>query len=420
MLPSDLTDEAIERLDTQDPLAHCRDRFVLPETAIYLDGNSLGPLPRAAMERARVTVEEQWGQDLIASWNRHAWIDLPFSSGEKIAPLLGAGPGQVVCCDSISVNLFKLLCQCLHMQAQNDKNRKVMLSARDNFPTDLYIGQGLEQLLGSEACKLVTVPEEELEQHLGSDVAVLFLSHVNFRSGRLHDIAALTRAAHEQGVLVVWDLAHSAGVVDIALDAWGADFAVGCGYKFLNGGPGAPAFIYANQKHHHALSQPLKGWMGHQAPFDFVEKYVPASGMASFLTGTPPVLSMAVLDAALDEFSGLSVAELRRKSVALTTLFMELVSQSEELKELVCRSPALAEQRGSQLAYSHPRAWEICQALLEAGVIADFRSPDILRLGFSPLVLRYKDIADSVARLRQVMVEQTYLQPRFAQRARVT
>lgn len=413
---SDFSGKTIQQLDAQDPLAHCRERFVLPDKRIYLDGNSLGPLPKAAIRRARDTVEQQWGQDLIASWNSHAWIDLPFSTGEKIAPLIGARPGQVVCCDSISVNLFKLLCQCLQMQ----ESRSVLLSARENFPTDLYIGQGLEQLLGSQACQLVTVSEDELGQLLAGDVAVVYLSHVNFRSGRLHDIAELTRVAHDQGALVIWDLAHSTGVVEIELDAWNVDFAVGCGYKFLNGGPGAPAFIYANKRHHDFLSQPIKGWMGHQAPFDFVEQYTPASGMASFLTGTPPVLSLAVLDAALDEFAGLSVADLRHKSVALTTLFMELVSQSEELQELECRSPALAEQRGSQLAYSHPRAWEICQALLEAGVIADFRSPDILRFGFSPLILRYEDIADSVARLRKVMTGQSYLQPRFAQRARVT
>ena len=400
---------SIAELDGADTLASARERFLLPEGSIYLNGNSLGPLSKEARARALTVLDEQWGEDLIAGWNKHHWIDLPFTTGDKIAALIGAAQGQVVCCDSISVNLFKLLAQCLGQRAE----RSVILSQQDNFPTDLYIAQGLQALLGSGRCRLKTVTADQLSDALDEEVAVMLLSHVNFRNGELHDIEALTRRAHDKGVLVIWDLAHSAGVLPLALDDWNVDYAVGCGYKYLNGGPGAPAFIYANTKHHDSLQQPLQGWMGHAAPFDFDPDYRAASGIGSFLCGTPPILSMAVLDAALDVFTAYSLEAVRAKSIGLASLFAELVARQPELQSLKLLSPPQAEMRGSQLAYSHPDAYGICRAWAESGVESDFRAPDVLRIGFSPLILSYQDMADAVDRLLTVINEQRHLDSRY-------
>lgn len=398
-----------QQLDSADPLSAAREHFLLPDNCIYLNGNSLGPLSKSARARALQTLDEQWGSDLIASWNKHSWIDMPLHTGDKIGTLIGAAPGQVVCCDSISVNLFKLLAQCLSQQGQ----RSTILSQRDNFPTDLYIAQGLAGLLGSSRCQLRTVAECELDAALTEDVAVLLLSHVNFRDGKLHDIRALTERAHASGVLVIWDLAHSAGVIPLQLDDWDVDFAVGCGYKYLNGGPGAPAFIYANSKHHAVLGQPLQGWMGHAAPFEFSPEYRAASGVASFLTGTPPIISLAVLDASLDVFAELDVDQIRSKSFTLSKLFAEAVAAEPALQELKLLSPAVAQERGSQLAYSHSHAYGICRAWAASGVETDFRAPDVLRVGFSPLILSHGDLVESLERLRKVMSEHRYLAEEF-------
>ena len=413
---SSLNLKQIKDKDRNDRLAHKRDEFHLPSGRIYLNGNSLGPLPLRAKQRARELVEQQWGEDLVASWNTHGWIELPFTAGEKIAALIGAGPQQVLCCDSISINLFKLLAACLQLQS----GRRVVLSQQDNFPTDLYAAHGLQQLLGENRCELKAVGADQLRQSLTEEVAVLFLTHVNFRSGKLHDMQALTRQAQEQGILVVWDLAHSAGVLPLELDAWGVDFAVGCGYKFLNGGPGAPAFIYANRKHHNNFEQPLRGWMGHASPFDFDPGWEPARGIAQFLTGTPSILSLATLDAALDIFDDIALGDVRRKSIELGRLFLALVESHAELKDLVLESPRDAVQRGSQLAFSHPQAYAICRALNAEAVIADFRSPDLLRVGFSPLILTFEDIWRSVEILAKVVGEESYKATEFNQRLKVT
>ncbi len=408
--------QQIKDKDSDDRLAHKRDEFHLPSGRIYLNGNSLGPLPRSAKQRARELIERQWGEDLVASWNTHGWIDLPFTAGEKIAALVGAGPEQVLCCDSISINLFKLLAVCLQLQS----GRRVVLSQQDNFPTDLYAAHGLQQLLGENRCELKAVGADQLQQCLTEEVAVLFLTHVNFRSGKLHDMQALTRQAQAQGILVVWDLAHSAGVLPLALDAWGVDFAVGCGYKFLNGGPGAPAFIYANRKHHDQFEQPLQGWMGHASPFEFDPGWEPAGGIAQFLTGTPTILSLATLDAALDVFDDIAISDVRAKSTELSSLFLALVESHDELKDLVPESPRDSAQRGSQLAFSHPQAYGICRALSAEGVIADFRSPDLLRVGFSPLILTYEDIWRSVEILAKVVGKGSYKAGEFNRRLKVT
>lgn len=403
-------------LDQADPLAAKRGEFALPDNVVYLDGNSLGAMPLAAQQRSLHVVEQQWGRDLIQSWNSHDWIDLPITVGEKIAPLLGAARGQVICCDSTSVNLFKLLCCALGMQ----KDRRLVLSQTDNFPADLYIAQGLNNLSSGEICKLEVIDDTEIEARLDESVAVLMLTHVNFRSGKLHDMRRLTARAHEKGVLVIWDLAHSTGALPLELDDWGVDFAVGCGYKYLNGGPGAPAFIYAAERHHASIRQPLTGWMGHQKPFSFSGEYQPAPGVQQFLCGTPPVLSMSVMDAALEVFEGVDMEELRAKSMGLSELFIQLCQSNKHLRELILVSPQNSHDRGSQLAFAHPSAFAICQALIERGVIADFRAPDILRIGLAPLYLRYRDIWDAVQILAEIMMTRSYLQDQYSRPQKVT
>jgi len=407
---------ACEALDRADPLARKRDGFLLPEGLIYLDGNSLGALPLRARDRVRELVDAEWGRDLIRSWNTHGWIDLPTRCGERIAPLVGAAPGQVICCDSISVNLFKLLAAGLALQP----GRNRVVAAEGDFPTDHYMAQGLQWLLGDARCRLDTVPREALERSLGGDVALLMLSHVDFRSGRLEDMQALTRLAHRHGVLVVWDLAHSAGVVEVALDDCAADFAVGCGYKYLNGGPGAPSFLYVAARHQAAVRQPLSGWMGHRAPFDFEGAYEGGEGVRRFLAGTPPVLSMGVLEAALEVFGDVRIGQIRAKSLALSDLFLDLMARDPVLADFRLGTPREHTRRGSQLSLHHPEAWPICQAWAERGVIGDFRTPDILRVGFSPLYVGYADVYRAVRLLSDIMASGDWQAPRFQPRARVT
>jgi kynureninase len=412
-----ITARDIKAMDAADPLAHKRAEFQLPAGKIYLDGNSLGALPLAVIDRLQATVLEQWGEDLISSWNKHAWIDLPERVGEKIAHLtLGAAPGQVICCDSISVNLFKLLASAIKLRP----GRRVVLSAADNFPTDLYMVQGLESLVGESTSQLQQAAESDLVQTIDETVAVVLLSHVNFRSGAILPMSAITAAAHAAGALVIWDLAHSAGALPVELDKCQVDFAVGCGYKYLNGGPGAPAFIYAAKRHHSNIQQPLTGWMGHRDPFAFDPHYQAAEGMAQFMCGTPPILSLAALDAALDVLADTKSAQRRHKSIALGQLFVDLVSQCELADVLQLQSPADSEQRGSQLAWSHPEAYGLCQAWIEHGVTADFREPDILRVGFSPLYTSYMDIYEAIERLRAVMASGAHLDPRWQHRHKVT
>jgi len=414
-----LRSHALE-LDKHDPIAHLIAHFEIPAKTIYLDGNSLGPLPINAKKAAIDVVETQWGQDLITSWNKHAWIDLPATVGDKIAPLIGAEKGQVICCDSISVNLFKLLASALQL---SPPERTIVLSQQDNFPTDLYMVEGLQQMLGTQQCALLTCDADELEAMLqarGHEISVLMLTHVNFRSGRVHDMQKLTQLAHEQGVLVIWDLAHSVGAVLVELDNCKVDFALGCGYKYLNGGPGAPAFIYAAKRHIPHLKQPLTGWMGHANPFTFDPNYAPDVGIKKFLSGTPSVIAMAVLSAALDLFEQVTMSQIREKSVAMTHFYQRLVEQSQTLSDLVMASPTASENRGSQLAYRHPQAYALCQALIFHGVIADFRAPDILRFGFSPSFLSFEQLFDSVEKLKAIIESEQYKLPEFNRKQAVT
>jgi kynureninase len=406
----------IQACDKNDPLARKRQEFLLPKNLIYLDGNSLGALPVVAQQHAMKVVAQQWGEDLITSWNTHQWIDLPRLAGEKIAKLIGAGVGQVICCDSISVNLFKLLSAALKLQT----GRTVILSQQDNFPTDLYIAQGLQQLIGTNSCHLKQVADEDLISHLDESIAVLMLTQVNFRCGKIHDMQRLTKLAQQKGILVIWDLAHSAGAIPVELDDCNVDFAVGCGYKYLNGGPGSPAFVYAAKRHQEALNQPLTGWMGHADPFAFDPLYSADKGVGKFLCGTPPVISLSILNAALDVFADVSVQQLRVKSLELTELFIYLVERTPALKSLNCVSPKNKHQRGSQVAFTHPHAYAICQALIDRGVILDFRAPDILRAGFTPLYTSYSDVWHCVEALTDIVAHQCFLDEKYQAKHKVT
>ena len=408
--------DEIITLDKADPLAKKRLEFELPANTIYLDGNSLGALPKSVKSRVAEVVSQQWGNDLIKSWNSHSWIDLPIKVGEKIAPLIGAEKGQVICCDSISVNLFKLLCSALKLNSE----RSVVLSTKDNFPTDLYMVQGLSDLLGPDLCQLQMVEEQNIQQHLTESVAVLLLTQVNFRTGKVLDMAKLTQFAHDKGILVIWDLAHSAGALPVELDECEVDFAVGCGYKYLNGGPGSPAFLYVAKRHQQGVKQPLSGWMGHAKPFAFDAKYHPSANINQFQCGTPSVISMSALDAALDVWQDVNMLQIRNKSQALAAVFIKLINMNECLSELILCSPKIAQQRGSQLAFSHDAAFAICQALIEKGVIADFRAPNILRFGFTPLYTSFEDVWKAVTTLVNIVESELYKKTRFNIALKVT
>ena len=406
-------------LDAQDPLRPLREQFVLPDGVIYLDGNSLGVLPKTAAARVADAVTEQWGQGLIRSWNSAGWFDAPQRLGDKIAQLVGAAPGEVVATDSTSINLYKVLSAALNIAAQDSPGRQVVLSERSNFPTDLYIA---EALCRQHDLRLQLVEPEDITGALSADVAVLMLTHVNYRTGAMHDMAALTRAAHQAGALTVWDLAHSAGAVPVDLHGAQADFAVGCGYKYLNGGPGAPAFAFVAERHHPALRQPLTGWHGHARPFEFSQAYEPAPGVDHLLVGTAPQLSLIALEAALSAFDGVDLGLLRRKSVSLTDLFIRLVDQelSAAWPAFGLATPREAGQRGSQVSLTHEQGYAIVQALIARGVIGDFRAPNMLRFGFAALYLSHVEVWDAVAALKDIMATGAWAAPEFMARKAVT
>ena len=402
-------------LDGADPLDGFRDRFTLPDGVIYLDGNSLGALPKAAVERVHQVVTGEWGEGLIRSWNASdlgaGWINLPQRIGAKIAPMIGARASEVIVADSVSVNLFKLISAALTMRP----GRKVILSEPGNFPTDLYMIQGLQEQ-GLAEQRLAA--REQIADALDDDVALLLLTHVHYKSGAMHDMAALTNAAHEAGALVLWDLSHTGGAMPVDLNAVGADFAVGCGYKYLCGGPGAPAYAFVAERHHETLSQPLSGWMGHARPFAFDDAYIPAPGVDRLLCGTPQVLSMSALEVGVDLIAEIGVDRLYAKSQALSEFFLECLSERDIALELV--SPSDSVRRGSQLSFRHENAYAICQALIARGVIGDFRDPDILRLGFAPAYLRFEDMAEAVRHLAEVLQTGEWQRDEFNQRAAVT
>jgi kynureninase len=426
------TRQDLARCDAEDPLALLRDRFDLPDGVIYLDGNSLGALPKATPERVQQVVRAEWGRELIRSWNSAGWIDLPHRIGDKIATLIGAGAGEVVVADSTSVNLYKALSAALSLVRADSPERRRIVSERSNFPTDLYIAESLARERGFE---LVLVEADQIESHLDADLALLMLTHVNYRTGRVHRMAELNAAAHAAGALVVWDLAHSAGALPVDLKGRGpideaGDFAVGCGYKYLNGGPGAPAFVWAHPRHAlrmdaEQLWQPLSGWMGHAAPFDFTPHYRPAKGVSRFICGTPPVLSLAALECGVDSVLAAGplggMAALRHKSLELTRVFIDLVETRCAGHGLQLVTPREPEQRGSQASFARAESgYAVMQALIARGVIGDFRAPDILRFGFTPLYTRFVDAWDAVEHLLQVLQREEWREARFNQRAAVT
>jgi len=417
-----------QALDVQDPLRPLRDAFDMPSGVIYLDGNSLGALPKTTAARVAEVVTQEWGQGLIRSWNSANWFTLPQRLGDKIARLIGADAGEVVATDSTSINLYKVLSSALSIAAQDAPLRKQVLSERSNFPTDLYMAQALCQERGFE---LRLIDADALAGALNDQVAVLMLTHVNYRTGAMHDMAAVTAAAHAAGVLTVWDLAHSAGAVPVALKADDADFAIGCGYKTLNGGPGAPAFVWVHPRHSERFWQPLAGWWGHATPFEFTPDYRPAPGITRYLCGTQPMLSLAALECGLDVFASAQamggMAALRAKSLALTDLFIALVEQRCSGHGLGLATPREHTQRGSQVCLTRSEgAYAMVQALIARGVIGDFRAgdgheqPDILRFGFTPLYLGFEEVWNAVEQLRQVLDTQEWKLPAFTQKQAVT
>jgi kynureninase len=408
-----LTREDLAALDAADPLAGFRDLFDLPPGVIYLDGNSLGALPKATVTRVGDLITRQWGVDLIRSWNTNAWIEAPLRVGAKLAALVGALPHEVVVADSTSVNFFKLVAGALALRP----GRKVILTEPGNFPTDLYVLQGIQALFG-EAVSLKVIPHDELVAAIGEDVAIVVLTHVHYKSARRWPMAEITRLAHDQGALALWDLSHSAGALALDLNGANADLAVGCGYKYFNGGPGAPSFVFVAERHQEALRSPLSGWMGHAEPFAFRDDYAPAAGIRRQLCGTPAVLGLEALEVGVDMFARVDMAVLEAKGLALGDRLIDLVEA--RCPGLTLVSPRASAGRGSHVSFAHPEGYAIMQALIARGVIGDFRAPDTLRFGLTPLYLRFVDLWDAVEALRQVLESSEYDQARFRIRSAVT
>ena len=399
-------------LDAADSLGFARERFRLPDGVIYLDGNSLGALPTATPAALANTAERQWGEDLIASWNKHGWIDWPKRIAAKLAPIVGAKPHELLIADSTSVCLFKLIAAAVRARP----SRGSILSQKRNFPTDLYVAQGLADMLG---LTLQAVEREEIIAAIDADTAVVTLTHVDYRSAAFHDMRAINEAARTSGALAVWDLSHSAGAVELDLNGSGTELAIGCGYKYLNGGPGAPAFIYVAEHLQAELTNPLQGWMGHSEPFDFIDEYRPAEGIAKFLTGTPSILALAALEAGLDTFDDIAMHDLAARSRALSQLFIEEV-EARCGDEVRLASPRDSAQRGSHVVFAHPEGYAVMQALIARDVIGDFRAPDLMRFGFAPLYNTRVEMVRAADILAKILASREWDQPRFLQRQKVT
>ena len=404
-------DDAL-RLDAADPLAFARKRFRLPDDVIYLDGNSLGALAAAAPQAVAETAEQQWGDDLIASWNKHGWIDWPTRIAARLVPIVGAKPSELLIADSTSVCLFKLLASAVRARP----GRRTILTQRRNFPTDLYVAQGLAEMLSLE---LKAVEPDEVLAAIDDDTAVVTITHVDYRSAAFCDMRAINDAAHAADALVVWDLSHSAGAIALDLNGSGCDLAVGCSYKYLNGGPGAPAFLFVAERLQDELKPPLQGWFGHAEPFAFEDDYRPVAGIARFLTGTPSILALAALEAGLDTFAGLAMRDVEAKSRALSQLFIDEVEArcGSQVRLASPRDPA---QRGSHVVFAHPQGYTVMQALIARGVIGDFRAPDLMRFGFAPLYNRFVEMVRAAEILSKILSTGEWDQPRFHERAKVT
>ncbi|OZI77975.1 kynureninase [Bordetella genomosp. 12] len=408
-----MTRADVDKLDAGDTLAHCKDRFLIPDNVIYLDGNSLGALPRSVPPRMEQAIRQEWGVGLIRSWNDANWYPAPQRVGDRIATLIGAAPGEVIMADSTSVNLFKVLVAALRLRP----GRRRILGERGNFPTDGYVASGVAELMQAE---FVALEPDQVYDAIDEQTAIVSLTHVNYKSGRVYDMARITQRAHEVGALVVWDLCHTAGAMPCDLNGCEADFAVGCGYKYLNGGPGAPAFVFVARRHQDAVRQPLTGWHGHGRPFEFIHEYEPAPGIDRMLVGTASQLGLISLEAALQAFSGVDMQALRHKSVAMTELFIRLVQQELPDFGFGLATPLDAASRGSQVSLTHAEGYAIMQALIARGVIGDFRAPDILRFGFAVLYLRFVDVWDAVAELKDIMASKAWMAAEFRQRKAVT
>ena len=398
-------------LDAADPIAGYRGLFALPPGVVYLDGNSLGALPRATVARQQEVVTKEWGESLIRSWNEHQWIEAPQRIGAKIAPLIGAKPHEVIVADSTTVNLFKLITAAAPLAP----DRRTILSEAGNFHTDLHVASGAAELLSMD---LKVVERERIAPAIGADTNLLLLTHVHYKAGFRFDMAEVTARASKAGALTLWDLSHSVGAVPLHLNRDGAELAVGCGYKYLNGGPGAPAFLYVAEHLQERLIPALRGWMGHAAPFAFTDDYRPAPGIARFLAGTPPMLSLLALESGVESFDGTNMDALWAKSVGLFDLFHRLAE--ERCPELECISPREPDKRGSHISFRHPHAFEICQALIADGVIGDFRAPDVVRFGLTPLYLGFEDVFEAVERMATILDGGRWREPRFAVRGKVT
>jgi kynureninase len=412
-MPSGLSEVAA--LDAADPLRAMRDRFHLPSDVIYLDGNSLGPAPKSVFAELERTARQEWAEGLIRSWNTAGWFALTDTLGDRVGRLIGAEPGETVVTDTTSINVYKALHAALSLRP----DRRVILAEADSFPTDLYMAEGVAASRAGVTLRLAP-GGTDLGALIDDQTAVVLINHVDYRTGALRDMIGLTGQAHAAGALVVWDLCHSVGALPITLNAAAADFAIGCTYKYLNGGPGAPAFIFAARRHHDRLVQPLSGWWAHAQPFAMENRYRPASGIRKLLCGTQPILSLSALGAALDVFDSTDLAQLRAKSLALTRLFMDLVEPLSAAFGTRIITPRSDASRGSHVAVTHEHAYPIVQALIARGVIGDFRAPDIMRFGFTPLYLRYCDVFDAAATLGDVLRTQAWRDPVFSARATVT
>lgn len=401
-------------LDAADPVAAARARFLLPDGLVYLDGNSLGALPAGVPDALADAVTRQWGQDLIASWNTNGWWQAPVEAGDAVGRLVGAAPGQVLVADSTSVNIFKATVAALRLRP----GRRVVVTDPDSFPTDLYVLDGVARLTGIEVVRRSPPEVPALLAERGDEVALVSLSQVDYRTGELWDLPGLTRATHDAGALAMWDLCHTAGVLDPRLDEHQVDLAVGCGYKYLNGGPGAPAFVYVAARHQAGTENPVSGWIGHARPFLMSGRYQPADGIRRMANGTPPMLSLLGLKAALTAFDGLEMADVRAKSVSLTGFFLDCLAALLPDVEVV--TPADPARRGSQVSLRHPDGFAVVRALAERGVVGDFREPDVVRLGFAPLYLRHTDVLTATRTLQQVLATEAFRDPAYAARTEVT
>lgn len=415
-----ITLEQCQARDRADELASLRQQFDLPEGTLYLDGNSLGAMPKDALARAQDVIRREWGVDLINSWNKNDWWTMPTRLGDRLAPLVGAGAGETIVTDTTSLNLFKVVANAVDIQRRAHPERKVILAERDAFPTDLYMLQGLAGILDQGyVLRLIDGPGD-LDAAVTEQTAVAVLSHVNYRTGYLYDMKAVDALAHARGALAVWDLCHSIGAVPIDLKGADADLAVGCTYKYLNGGPGAPAMLWAHPRHRADFRQPLSGWWGHARPFDMATDYVPDPGIRGFLCGTQPIVSMSLVACGVDVFLRTDMEKIRRKSLAMTDLFIELVEQECAGQDLDLVTPRDHAYRGSHVSFRHPEGYAIVQALIERGVIGDYREPEVMRFGVTPLYLRFVDIWDAVQHLKAVLTRREWDQEKFQTRGLVT